>query len=665
MTSESTHRESKCPVCLGQFLQTHLLPCSHTSCLQCMEGCLLALEDGDYALGCPVCQSPTPFSLDGPRDVPLPTPHPQPRPIPMTDRTCSGHNQTIKIYCETCQSLICNLCAIESHQNHDYFTISHSYNKHWQAFRTESGSLKLKVSALENAVDRLMTREKAITTNGREIIEEIHSFADRLIGIVKQTKTDLTSRVNKITQKKLNVLALQREEANAILKEAAENLHKMDTAMNTQAYEFLSDMNRLSELAETISTIDTQMYQPVELADIKLRGNGALLVHCKNLGTVASSSVSHFCKPTHNKKSHVGINMTFDLEIRNNEDTPISLPTTLIRCNLIPPSDHDPIPCPISSPEPGSYRVGYTPTQEGVHHMKIVICGEEIPDGPFVIPVSGSPNQADKKAIFAVTGLQRPWGVGINQQYIVVAEASAHRLTLLSREGERVRTLGSKGKEDGKFTEPRGVVIAPSNNTILVTDYDRVQKLSAAGQCLRTVCGKGMGPLQFDSPRGLALHPVTAKVYVADCNNHRVQVLHPDLSFSHSFGRPGSGEGEFRFPWDVACEERFVYVVDNENHTVHKYTPEGEFVLRFGSKGSLPGQLNWPSSIAIAGGKLYVTDDNNRVSVFDCQGNFLEFLANEENPLSPFALKHPLGIVVDESGKIHVSDCWNNRLLIL
>ena len=525
--------------------------------------------------------------------------------------------------------------------------------------------MKLKVRGLENAVDRLVIHEKAITTNADEIREEIHSFANRLIGIIEQAKTDLTTRVNKVTQQKLNALALQKNETDAILEKATESLDEIEEALSKNTpEEFLTDMKHLLELAEATNHINTTAYQPVEEADIKLRGNGALLVYCKTLGTVVSTSVHSFCKPTCIKKAQVGINASFDFEIRNHEGVPISLSQTLIRCDLIPPG-HEPVPCPVSSSVPGVYRAKYTPLEEGLHHMKIVICGEEIPNSPFAIPVSSSPNHANKKAVFKVSGLQRPWGVSINQQYIVVAEASSHRLTLLDREGERVRTIGSKGKEDGRFTEPRGVVIT-ANNNILVTDYDRIQKVSMTGQCLRVVCGKGTGPLQFNSPRGLAVHPTTGKVYIADCNNHRIQVLHPDLSFSHSFGRQGNGEGEFQFPWDVSCdEEGFVYVVDNENHIVHKYTPEGEFVMKFGGKGTLPGQLNWPSSMAIANRKFYITDDNNRVSVFDYDGQFVELLANEKDSLSPFALKHPLGIVVDESGRIHISDCWNNRLLIL
>ena len=56
------------------------------------------------------------------------------------------------------------------------------------------------------------------------------------------------------------------------------------------------------------------------------------------------------------------------------------------------------------------------------------------------------------------------------------------------------------------------------------------------GDHIASVGKKGSGPLQFNYPEGIAISPITGLVYIADWNNHRIQVLNPDLTFSHSFG---------------------------------------------------------------------------------------------------------------------------------
>ena len=61
---------------------------------------------------------------------------------------------------------------------------------------------------------------------------------------------------------------------------------------------------------------------------------------------------------------------------------------------------------------------------------------------------------------------------------------------------------------------------------------------------------------------------MTTPVFVVDEYNHRIQVLYPDLPFSHVFGSQGSGPGQFNVPIDVACNSSsgIVYVTDYDNH---------------------------------------------------------------------------------------------------
>ncbi|XP_011406384.1 PREDICTED: E3 ubiquitin-protein ligase TRIM71-like [Amphimedon queenslandica] len=88
---------------------------------------------------------------------------------------------------------------------------------------------------------------------------------------------------------------------------------------------------------------------------------------------------------------------------------------------------------------------------------------------------------------------------------------------------------------------------------------------------------------------------VHCQVYVVDNGNHRIQVLNPDLTFSHSFGSRGSANGQFKSPGDIAIDSQgLVYVVDGWNHRIQKFSPDGKFVDQFGSRGSDPGQLNGP-----------------------------------------------------------------------
>ncbi|XP_011409438.1 PREDICTED: E3 ubiquitin-protein ligase TRIM33-like, partial [Amphimedon queenslandica] len=46
--------------------------------------------------------------------------------------TCSTHNKKMKLYCETCDSVICRDCTVRTHKDHEYDLVSASYTKHCQ-----------------------------------------------------------------------------------------------------------------------------------------------------------------------------------------------------------------------------------------------------------------------------------------------------------------------------------------------------------------------------------------------------------------------------------------------------------------------------------------------------------------------------------------------------
>ena len=74
--------------------------------------------------------------------------------------------------------------------------------------------------------------------------------------------------------------------------------------------------------------------------------------------------------------------------------------------------------------------------------------------------------------------------------------------------------------------------------------------------------------------------------------------MNPDLTFSYSFGKEGSANGQFNEPHDIAIDSQgLVYVADTFNHRIQKFTSNGKFVAQFGSEGSGPGQLKGPRGI--------------------------------------------------------------------
>ena len=197
------------------------------------------------------------------------------------------------------------------------------------------------------------------------------------------------------------------------------------------------------------------------------------------------------------------------------------------------------------------------------------------------------------------------------------------------------------------------------------------------GDCIyiASVGEEGSGPLQFNGPDGIAISPITGQVYIVDWGNHRIQVLNPDLTFSHSFGSEGLANGEFKNPCDIAIDSQgLVYVTDTNNHRIQKFSPNGKFVAQFGGLiGSSPTYLLCPLAIAIdtACGVVYVSEYGNHIAsssflqriymskfrnntspverllVFTTDGKFLHCISQFINPR---------GLTLDSNGLLYVCD---------
>ncbi|XP_033105117.1 tripartite motif-containing protein 2-like [Anneissia japonica] len=118
-----------------------------------------------------------------------------------------------------------------------------------------------------------------------------------------------------------------------------------------------------------------------------------------------------------------------------------------------------------------------------------------------------------------------PQGLTTYNGNIYVTDSNNHCIHIFSLNGQYVNKIGERGKGNGQFELPCGIV-CDSNGKIIVADGGncRVQVFDQTGAWITSYGTKGKGKLQFDSPSGVALS-THGRVIVADRFNGRIQVL--------------------------------------------------------------------------------------------------------------------------------------------
>ena len=118
------------------------------------------------------------------------------------------------------------------------------------------------------------------------------------------------------------------------------------------------------------------------------------------------------------------------------------------------------------------------------------------------------------------------------------AKGKGHTVVKLSQEGKVLMTLGKPGVAGtgpDTFNQPTDIIIAPNGN-IFVTDGHggdsnaRIVKFTKDGKFMKTWGKKGSGPGEFDTPHSLAFDS-KGRLFVADRGNSRIQIFDQDGTF--------------------------------------------------------------------------------------------------------------------------------------
>ena len=91
---------------------------------------------------------------------------------------------------------------------------------------------------------------------------------------------------------------------------------------------------------------------------------------------------------------------------------------------------------------------------------------------------------------------------------------------------------------------------------------------------MRWIGSKGCGAGQFQQPLDVCVSLCGEWLFVADRDNHRVQVLRAsDGEHVHTIGSTGNGDGQFNSPVAVCLSPNVdLFVLENGNHRVQVFT---------------------------------------------------------------------------------------------
>jgi DNA-binding beta-propeller fold protein YncE len=251
------------------------------------------------------------------------------------------------------------------------------------------------------------------------------------------------------------------------------------------------------------------------------------------------------------------------------------------------------------------------------------------------------------------------------QDRVYVFNRGEHPMMVFEADGTFVASWG-----EGVFTRPHGVTLGPDGNLWCADDDGHcIHKCTLEGEVLATIGTPGRpAPAHsgrpFNRPTKVAFDPKSGDLYIADgYGNARVHKYSPDGQHLFSWGDYGTDPGQFNLVHSVATDaEGRVYVADRENHRVQVFDDQGNHLDQWVN-------MHRPCGLHIEDDRAYVGQlpthlDVNAdypnigacISVHDLSGQRLAKLGDVRAGEAPGQFVAPHGLAVDSQGDLYVGE---------
>ena len=484
-------------------------------------------------------------------------------PIKVTTMCHKHTTESIKIYCETCDELICRDCTVKTHKDHSYDLITDTFPKHRDAILACLHPIKTELSSIAETIAELKGRSSRLDAGGIEAKGKVDTEVDKLHAVLEACRRDWHAEIDS------KVCEGKKELAAEIDK------HEFRQAQLSSCVEFVEGSLQSGTQEEVLS-----MKKQVEQRTQQIAGEF--------------------------KPQHLQLGPEKLLHVICTDLTP--------QCQTLAKVKFEHV----------QFIGAHVKTISGIkepRHIAFATTGEMVVSQKCENSMKIFNSSYGLLRTFGKTGpeeskLDMPLGVAISADNTVFV-ASCHCVKKFTLEGQFIASVGSKGSGPLQFNVPWAIAYNGTNNRLYVCDtYNhRITILNHDLTFHGSFGSKGHDARYFDWPAGISVDS-KGDVLVAEYTNRRVQVF--DASGHHLSSITHTTPGQrLQFPVSVAVGPGdCVYVVEEDRVSV--FDENHKYIKSFGKKGKKDGEFNEPYAIAVNdGGCVYVSDtENNRVQVF-------------------------------------------------
>ena len=610
-TIEDLEGQITCAICHDKFTEPKILSCDHYYCKQCIYK--LALRTGlDKPFSCPECRKDTTLP-QGNVDKLKPAffvnrlieTHSQlvKEMTAMQEsvtKMCKEHEEPLKMYCFTCDCLICRDCTIIDHPRpeHNYEFINKAAPEAKKMLIQQLEPLKEMKTNLSCALKEVQITKSEIMSQGDSVANEIKKSHEELHMIIENRTRELLREAEMKVMQKLKNLSDQEEElstACAVVTNVIEHTQQ-SVEQSTEEKILCTQAEHEKQIKKSIKEHYKKSLDPVEDVDI-----GVEMSCADDLKQLCKTKSKMIRLPIDPAKCIVSCDGTKTVEINKMAELDFSLRTKqstkrecAIECHLKSLVNGSIIKCMVDQIGGNEYRIQYTPVIRGRHELAVTVNKQEVAGSPLPVFVSIHPSNLGKP-VRTIETQSCPCHIAVTSVgEVIITEGSC--IEVFDRKGVKLRTMNPS---DYGLNHAFGVAVDSTNKTVYIIgdneDDEIILKLSEDMNLLKTMQNKAISGWF----RGIAV--VGDEVMVCNSKNNCIHVYTTELQYVRKIGsHDEDAPGQFYHIHDISSDENGNLYVSDFNG-IQVFSNGGEFLCSFEN-------VNRVSGVSVAGQYVYVVD---------------------------------------------------------
>ena len=579
--------------------------------------------------------------------------------LPHKIMECSKHIKKLKLFCQSCDMMICRDCTINDHNLHNIHLIDDIIKQEKDTTKEKSLKLAETLARIDDTISATKSIKSQLILNKDQLRKEICQIFEKMRLVLAQREEVLVKESDKAATAKITTMEIHIEQLEKIKKRITFAHKAVSTITDTSTpQEFLALrpilVKAISMLTKSLSHLPLTPAVDGELDSVI---NYSIVEKAISmLGDVFGSSDPGMCVIAQGMAipfGTIGKEKKFKMQLRRS-DGGIYKGKEIVKCVLTSDKMEEVV---FALAENGMAYFSFNMINRGEHILNVSINDCPIYGSPFSVYAYPSRDYKAISSPLEVYSLMSSCvGIAVNSNGDVFTTSSNGFISKYDKSSKRVTTINNKQL----VNNPYRMTLLGDILYIVDSSNHRVQKfMSTTGEAFGQFGSRGSGDGQLYNPKGIT-HNGKGQVLVADCNNKRVQIFEANGSFVQSIDCNGQS------PYDVAVDnEGNIHVAYCSQHPMQIFASDGKPLSTYNLS------IQCIQAIAINNeGNRFIVSGYSRGTTTINKGSsnqtlfILDSMGKQINTLSD--INNSIGVALDKEGYIYIADLVsrnNSRVL--